>query len=94
MMDHEIKDMIYDVLKRNLEFEIEHITVSVRNGEVTLLGFVEDRSQKFAVAREIEFLEEVKSLSNDLEMKRPFHGLFPGAEEEQNRLVNNRTGMI
>ncbi len=95
MNDSDLKSMLYEILQRNLEFEVPHVSLAVEDGRVTLLGFVENRSQKHAVAREIEFLEEVKSVSNELELKRPFDDLFPGMQEREGEgLVNNRTDLI
>lgn len=95
MNDTDLKQMIYEILERSNELNAEHIVVDVRDGTVTLRGFVETREEKHQTIRELESIEEIKSLANELDVRRPFDGLFPGAQErEDSGLVNNRTGLI
>ncbi len=64
--DDRIKEIVCEVLTDHHEIDATHVEISVKNGEVTLSGTVEDRSQKRLVEDVIENLSCVKDVVNQL----------------------------
>lgn len=64
--DDRIREMVCDCLTDHDEIDASHIEVSVKNGEVTLSGAVEDRRTKRMVEDIIDNLSGVKEVINQL----------------------------
>lgn len=64
--DDRIREMVCDVLTDHHDIDASHIEVSVKNGEVTLAGTVEDRRTKRLAEDCIEQLSGVKEVVNQL----------------------------
>lgn len=64
--DDRIREMVCDVLTDDHDIDATHIEVSVRNGEVTLSGSVDDRRTKRHAEDVIESLSGVREVINNL----------------------------
>lgn len=64
--DDRIREIVCDVLTDDEHIDASNIEVSVRNGEVTLSGAVDDRAQKRMAEDRIENLSCVKDVVNQL----------------------------
>jgi osmotically-inducible protein OsmY len=73
--DERIREDICEQLSREWSLDASEIEVAVSNGEVTLTGTVDDRSQKFRAERIADSVSGVDDIHNELRVKReqPMH---------------------
>jgi osmotically-inducible protein OsmY len=69
--DSDIKRDLENELKWDPDVDATDIAVSVKNGVVTLTGFVKSYGQKFAVERAAKRVAGVVGLANDIEVRLP-----------------------
>lgn len=69
--DEEIKRDVEDELRWDPNVHAEDIAVAVKNGVVTLTGFVTTYAQKYAAERAAKRVAGVVGLANDLEVRLP-----------------------
>jgi osmotically-inducible protein OsmY len=69
--DSQIQKDIIDELKWEPSLQDEDIGVAVRDGVVTLAGFVDSYANKWRAERVASRVKGVKALANDLEVKLP-----------------------
>ncbi len=67
--DETIKEDVCEALYRASEVDASEIEVFVKNGIVTLKGFVKDRAQKIKAEETIENLAGIDDIFNDLSLK-------------------------
>lgn len=67
--DDRIKEIVCEVLTDDHHIDATHIDVSVKNGEVTLTGTVEDRQQKRRAEDVVEHLSCVRDVQNQLRVQ-------------------------
>ena len=68
--DERIKEEVCDLLTRDQFIDAEDIEVEVRDGEVTLSGFVPDRRMKHMAEDCVERALGVKDVTNNIRLKR------------------------
>jgi len=68
--DERIREDVCDRLGHDWEIDASEVEVSVSNGEVTLAGSVNDRSQKFRVEHIADGVSGVNEVHNQLRVKR------------------------
>ena len=69
--DSEIKRDVEDELRWEPNVDPTDIAVAVKNGVVTLTGFVRSYAEKFAAERAVKRVTEVVGVANDLEVRLP-----------------------
>ena len=69
--DNELKRDVMDELTWEPSVSEREIGVAVKDGVVTLTGFVQSYAEKFAAERAVERILGVKALANDLGVKLP-----------------------
>lgn len=69
--DSEIQRDVMDELKWDPSLKNEDVAVAVRNGVVTLAGFVSSYANKWHAERVASRVKGVKAVANDLEVKLP-----------------------
>lgn len=67
--DQEIKRDVEDELRWDPDISATDIAVSVKDGVVTLAGFVRSYSQKLAAERDVKKIKGVLGVANDLEVR-------------------------
>jgi osmotically-inducible protein OsmY len=78
--DDEIQKDILDELKYDPAFESDDIAVSVRDGVVTLAGYVKSYMAKWQAERVVSRIKGVRGIANDLEVKLPVGSERPDPE--------------
>jgi osmotically-inducible protein OsmY len=69
--DSDIKMDVEDELRWDPDIESTDIAVSVKNGVVTLAGFVPSYSQKFEAEKDVKRVAGVVGVANDLDVRVP-----------------------
>src|ERR1700738_1663960 len=69
--DSEIKRDVEDELRWQPNVDSTDIAVAVKNGVVTLTGFVRSYAEKFTAERAVKRVTEVVGVANDLEVRLP-----------------------
>jgi osmotically-inducible protein OsmY len=69
--DSELKKMVEDELRWDPDIDATDIAVAVKNGVVTLSGFLRSYSQKFQAERDVKKVVGVRGIANDIEVKLP-----------------------
>lgn len=69
--DNELKRDVMDELTWEPSVSEREIGVAVKDGVVTLTGFVQSYAEKFAAERAVERILGVRALANDLSVKLP-----------------------
>ena len=69
--DSEIKRDVEDELRWKPNVDPTDIAVAVKNGVVTLTGFVRSYAEKFTAERAVKRVTEVVGVANDLEVRLP-----------------------
>jgi osmotically-inducible protein OsmY len=78
--DAEIQKDIVDELRYDPSFEDDDIAVSVRDGVVTLAGYVKSYMDKWHAERVVSRVKGVKAIANDLEVHLPASSERPDPE--------------
>jgi osmotically-inducible protein OsmY len=78
--DDDIQRDIIDELKYDPAFESDDIAVSVRDGVVTLAGYVKSYMDKWQAERVVSRIKGVRAIANDLEVKLPVGSERPDPE--------------
>jgi osmotically-inducible protein OsmY len=78
--DDDIQRDIIDELKYDPAFESDDIAVSVRDGVVTLAGYVKSYMDKWQAERVVSRIKGVRAIANDLEVKLPVSSERPDPE--------------
>ncbi len=87
--DETIKEDVSEALYRSSEVDASELEVHVSSGNVTLKGFVNDRTQKKLAERAVENLSGVEDIFNEIRVRNP-----SGVETESRYgLTNNITGL-
>ena len=71
--DEKIKEEVCETLYQNPDFDASEIEVSVEEGCVSLIGYVEDRETKRLAERLIENIVGVHDVLNELRIDRELH---------------------
>jgi osmotically-inducible protein OsmY len=69
--DQDIKKDVEDELRWDPDIDATDIAVAVKNGVVTLTGFVRSYTQKYQAERDVKRVEGVLGVANDLEVRLP-----------------------
>lgn len=69
--DSDIKRDVEAALKWDPDIDATDIGVTVKDGVVTLAGFVRSYGQKYEAEREVKKIRGVKGVANDIEVKVP-----------------------
>jgi osmotically-inducible protein OsmY len=69
--DHEIQDDVVTELKWDSRLQPNEITVMVRDGIVTLAGWVDSFTKKWAAERSVHRIRGVRAVVNDIEVRVP-----------------------
>jgi len=67
--DSEIQKDVLDELKWDPSFEDDDVAVAVRDGVVTLAGYVKSYADKWRAERVVSGVKGVKAIANDLEVR-------------------------
>jgi osmotically-inducible protein OsmY len=78
--DIDIKRDVEEELRFNPDLDATDIAVSVKNGIVTLSGFVRSYSQKWEAERTAKRVQGVAGLANDIEVRLPIFNQRPDPE--------------
>jgi osmotically-inducible protein OsmY len=78
--DQEIQNDVVAQLKWEPGLRDEDIAVAVRDGVVTLAGFVESYADKWRAERVVSGVRGVKAIANDLEVRLPSSSTRPDPE--------------
>src|SRR5258708_25709259 len=78
--DHEIKRDVEDELRWDSDIDAADIAVAVKDGVVTLTGFVRSYSQKYQAEQDVKRVAGVVGIANDIEVRLPEHGKRPDPE--------------
>jgi osmotically-inducible protein OsmY len=78
--DSDIKRDVEDELKWDPDINATDIGVSVKNGVVTLTGFVPSYSQKYEAEQDVKRVAGVVGIANDLEVRLPTSSERPDPE--------------
>jgi osmotically-inducible protein OsmY len=78
--DAEIQKDIVDELRYDPSFEDDDIAVSVRDGVVTLAGYVKSYMDKWHAERVVSRVKGVKAIANDLDVHLPVSSERPDPE--------------
>src|SRR5947209_5960204 len=80
MTDKEIQQAVLRELEWEPEVKSTEIGVSVKDGVVTLTGFVESYAKKYNAERAAKRVYGVKAVANDIEVKLPSANERPDPE--------------
>ena len=80
MTDNDIQKDISAELKSEPNLRDDDIAVGVRDGVVTLAGFVDSYADKWRAERVVSKVRGVKAVVNDVEVKLPSHARRPDPE--------------
>jgi osmotically-inducible protein OsmY len=80
MTDNDIQKDIIAELKTEPDLRDDDIAVGVRDGVVTLAGFVDSYADKWRVERVVSKVRGVKAVANEVEVKLPSHARRPDPE--------------
>jgi osmotically-inducible protein OsmY len=80
MTDHDIQKDIIAELNTEPNLRDDDIAVGVRDGVVTLAGFVDSYADKWRAERVVSKVRGVKAVVNDVEVKLPSHARRPDPE--------------
>jgi osmotically-inducible protein OsmY len=80
MTDNDIQKDILAELKTEPDLRDDDIAVGVRDGVVTLAGFVDSYADKWRAERVVSKVRGVKAVANDVEVKLPSHARRPDPE--------------
>ena len=69
--DDEIKRDVEEELRWDRDIDASDIAVAVKNGVVTLSGFVRSYTQKWAAERDAKRVAGVIAVANDIEVRLP-----------------------
>lgn len=78
--DLEIKRDVEEELRMNPDFDATDVGVSVKNGVVTLSGFVRSYSQRWEAERAVKRVQGVTGIANDIEVRLPVFNQRPDPE--------------
>jgi osmotically-inducible protein OsmY len=78
--DLEIKRDVEEELRMNPDLDATDIAVAVKNGVVTLSGFVRSYSQRWEAERTVKRVEGVTGVANDIEVRLPVFNQRPDPE--------------
>jgi osmotically-inducible protein OsmY len=78
--DDEIKKDVEDELRWDPDIDATDIAVSVKNGVVTLAGFVPSYAQKFQAESDVKRVAGVVGVANDIEVRVPAFDQRPDPE--------------
>jgi osmotically-inducible protein OsmY len=78
--DSDIKRDVEAGLRWDPDIDASDIGVSVKDGVVTLTGFVRSYSQKYEAEREAKTIKGVRGIANDIEVKLPALNEHPDPE--------------
>lgn len=78
--DNDIKRDVEAELRWDPDIDATDIGVAVKDGVVTLTGFVRSYSQKYAAEREAKKIRGVRGVANDIEVKLPSLNEHPDPE--------------
>lgn len=78
--DIEIKRDVEDELRLNPDIDATDIAVAVKNGVVTLSGFVRSYSQRWEAERTVKRVSGVTGVANDIEVRLPVFNQRPDPE--------------
>lgn len=78
--DERIREDISDRLGENEYLDVSEVEVSVSNGEVTLIGVVHSRQEKFLVEEIADDVSGVHDVHNQLRLKRDLASTLANAE--------------
>jgi osmotically-inducible protein OsmY len=78
--DADIKREVEDELRWDPDVDATDIAIAVKDGVVTLSGFVRSYSQKFQAERDVKKLKGVRGVANDIEIKLPAANERPDPE--------------
>jgi hypothetical protein len=92
--DDRIREDLNERLTQHGDIDAFHITVNVKNGEVTLEGTVEDRWQKRMAEDLAEDISGVNQVHNRLRVEQQNQGYMSGSQQVQNQQgqTQNRQG--
>lgn len=80
MTDNDIQNDIIAELKTEPDLRDDDIAVGVRDGVVTLAGFVDSYADKWRAERVVSKVRGVKAVANEVEVKLPSHARRPDPE--------------
>jgi osmotically-inducible protein OsmY len=80
MTDNDIQKDIIAELKTEPDLRDDDIAVGVRDGVVTLAGFVDSYADKWRAERVVSKVRGVKAVVNNMEVKLPSHARRPDPE--------------
>src|SRR3984893_11982985 len=86
--DSEIKHDVEEELRWDTDIYPTDIAVAVKNGVVTLTGFVRHYAHKFAAERAAKRVEGVVGVANDLEVRLPHGDERPDPEIAREAVAN------
>jgi osmotically-inducible protein OsmY len=69
--DNEIKKNVEDEIRWDPDIDATDVAISVKNGVVTLTGFVPSYSQKFEIEKDVKRVTGVVAVANDIEVRLP-----------------------
>ena len=78
--DIDIKRDVEEELRMNPDLDATDIAVAVKDGVVTLSGFVRSYSQKWEAERTAERVQGVRGIANDIEVRLPIFNQRPDPE--------------
>lgn len=78
--DSDIKRDVEAELRWDPDIDATDIGVAVKDGVVTLTGFVRSYSQKYQAEREVKKVKGVRGVANDIEVKLPSANERPDPE--------------
>jgi osmotically-inducible protein OsmY len=78
--DIEIKRDVEEELRMNPDLDATDIAVAVKNGVVTLSGFVRSYSQRWEAERTVKRVQGVMGVANDIEVRLPVFNQRPDPE--------------
>src|SRR5690349_5997628 len=78
--DSEIQRDVSDELKWDPSLEDDDIAVAVRDGVVTLAGYVKSYFDKWRAERDVSRVKGVRAIANDLEVRLPSDSARPDPE--------------
>ena len=71
LTDEQIERELMQELKWDVELQPHHIGVSVKDGVVTLMGWVDSLSKQLAAEEAAHRIRGVKAVANDIEIRVP-----------------------
>jgi osmotically-inducible protein OsmY len=78
--DGDIKKDVEDELRWDPELDATDVAVSVKNGVVTLTGFVKSYTQRYEAERAVKRIAGVSGIANDIEVRLPSSDQRPDPE--------------